>query len=137
MNIIYFDWLLVLLWSHIDSSTIKNFFVFFVHCFLLDIFFRQISSLSQKARICTNTNFSAIHPNTKFASPMAIMRNAKGVLMYVSSRIDDMNDGGTRIMIVVNKPATITVTIKGTKMSFAIELWYHFVTLVCGREGRR
>jgi hypothetical protein len=82
-------------------------------------------------------NFSAIHPNTKFTSPMAIKRNAKGVLMYVSSRIDDMNDGGTRIMTVVNKVAIITVTIKGTKMSFAIEKWYHFVAWVRGREGRR
>jgi hypothetical protein len=110
-----------------DSSTIKYFFVFFVHCFLLDSFFRQISSLSQNERICTNTNFSAIHPNTKFTSPMVIMRNAKGVLMYVNSRIDDMKEGGTRIMTVVNRAATITVTTKGTKMSFAIELRYHFV----------
>ena len=68
---------------------------------------------------------------------MPIMRKAKGVLRYVNSRIDDMNDGGMRIMIVVNKTARSTVTIKGTKMSFAIEMSYHSEAWVHGKGARR
>jgi len=72
----------------------------------------------------------------KFAMPMAIMKSAKVVLTYVNCRIDDMNGGGIRIMIVVNRTATLAVATKGTKSASSKNGLNYSGAWVRGREDR-
>jgi hypothetical protein len=61
--------------------------------------------------------FSEIQLTTKFPSAIAINRNAKDTLICVNSNIEERNEGGMRIIIVVKRTAMTMLTINGTIVS--------------------
>lgn len=59
---------------------------------------------------------------------MKIRRNANDALMCVNCSADTSQDGGNRIITVLNKTAVTIVTMKGTKMRNDNQTReYHFV----------